>query len=356
MHKTTLALGADIKSRFCILKGGKVTFSREFGNLADLENFDKFKKAVLRNKTNLNVVAYDLHPEYFSTRIAEYLKAKKKIAIQHHHAHIASALFSRNIKKPVIGVAFDGTGYGTDGNIWGGEFMVVESAHFKRIAHFEYLGMPGGEIAVKQPWRMAFSLIYSYLGKNALKDLEFLKLWQEKDKEVLIKMLKNNINCPLTSSVGRLFDAVSSILGICHKVSHEAEAAIKLEKIATRSLETGYYEFDILENDKIWVISHKNLVKGLLQDIKNDLPKEGIAKKFHSSLANLISKVVDRISRAYNLKDVVLSGGVFANKLLFNQTKEKLANSGYNLIINNEVPVNDLSICLGQAYIASHSK
>ncbi|MFH1621589.1 MAG: hypothetical protein ABIA97_00510 [Candidatus Omnitrophota bacterium] len=352
-NKIILALGADIKSRYCIVRNNDLFISQDFGNLEDFDNFKQYKKAVLKTKTNFDVVVHDLHPGYFSTGLAESLKAKKKLAIQHHHAHIAAVLYSQKIDAPVIGIAFDGTGYGSDGNIWGGEFLLVKNSEFKRVAHFKYLAMPGGELAVKQPWRMAFSLIYNYLGDNALRDFDFLNYCLKKDRAILIKMLENNINCPLTSSVGRLFDAVSSILGVCHKIDYEAQAAIELEKLASKSNTTSRYELEILEKEESLLISPCKLVSGMILDLKNNLPKQDIAKKFHNSLTTATIRVINRISSDYNLRDVVLSGGVFANKLLLNSIKEKLIDSGYNLILDEKIPINDLSICLGQAYIAS---
>lgn len=352
-----LALGADIKSRYCVYRNNKITLSKDFGNLEDLDNFKQFKKSVLKTSSSFDVVAFDSHPGYFSSGLADQFKAKKRISVQHHHAHIASILSTGKISDPVIGVAFDGTGYGTDDNMWGGEFMVADRLNFKRIAHFKYLRMPGAELAVKEPWRMAFSLVYDYLGEEIFnQDLGFLKLYPKKYYSVLIKMLKHNINSPLTSSVGRLFDVVSSILGVCHKISYEAQAAIKLEQLASRSHDSSYYDLDILEEEGLWVISHNKLIRGILSDLNSDLPKEDIARKFHNSLMLLSVKVVNRIRHVHNINDVVLTGGVFANKLLFNLLTQKLSDSGYNLITQKDIPINDLGICLGQAYIASNSK
>ena len=355
-NRTILALGADIKSRYCIFKNNRLSLSEGFGNLDNPDNFTKFKKSISKVKLNPEVVAFDMHPAYFSTQFAESFIGRK-IPVQHHHAHIASILATNKISKPVIGVAFDGTGYGSDGNIWGGEFMVVDRIGFRRVAHFKYLRMPGGEIAVREPQRMAFSITYGCLGDRIFKEeLDFLKIKPKSYYDILIKMCKQNINSPLTSSVGRLFDAVSSILGICHKIKFEAEAAIKLEKLASRSSEKGWYEFDIFQKDKTWIIGYNKLVKGILCDIKKGIPKQDIARKFHNSLVEIIIKAIDKISHKYRLKDVVLSGGVFQNKLLFDSALHKLRDCGYNLIYNKDVPLNDLGICLGQAYVASNSK
>jgi hydrogenase maturation protein HypF len=356
-NKTIIALGADIKSRFCIFNKGKLILSEEFGDLSNSDNFDRFKRVLLKAKVNPDIVAFDMHPGYFSSQATNLFATRNKITVQHHHAHIASEMFSRDLKKAVIGVAFDGTGFGSDGNLWGGEFMIVDKTGFKRLAHFKYLKMPGGESAVKEPWRMAFSILYDCLGKDMFKlELECLKVRPKKEYDILFRMLERNINSPLTSSAGRLFDAISSILGACHKVDFEAQAAIKLEKLAHTSKEKGSYELDILKQDNTFIIGYNKLIKKILRDIKDNLPSEDIARKFHNSLAEIIYKVVDKISSAYNLKDVVLSGGVFQNKILLSSTIEKLKEKGYNLIHSSDVPVNDLGICIGQVYVALNSK
>jgi hydrogenase maturation protein HypF len=348
-----LALGADIKSRFCVLKNNELVLSKDCGNLEDLNNFTQFKKAVLKNSSDCDIIAHDLHPAYFSSRLADSLKAKKKIAVQHHHAHIASALFNKGIRKPVIGVAFDGTGYGTDGNIWGGEFMVVDGGSFKRVAHFKYLRMPGAELVIKEPWKMAFSLVFDCIGDKIFKQkLEITDLKSNDYNNILVKMIKRGLNSPLTSSVGRLFDAVSSLVGACHYVNFEAEAAIKLEKLATQSDEKGFYKFDIKKHSNNWIIGYNKFVKSILGDIKNKVPKADIARKFHNSLANLTIQIITNLSKSYKINDVVLSGGVFQNKILFNSVVERIKENGFNLIYNPNLPVNDLSICLGQAYVA----
>ncbi|MDD5617904.1 MAG: hypothetical protein PHG69_02315 [Candidatus Omnitrophica bacterium] len=356
-NKTIIALGADIKARFCVFQNNKLVLSQEFGDLSNLSNFNDFKNAILKLKVNPDIVAFDMHPGYLSSHAGDLFNVNNKIAVQHHHAHISSALFNQNFRKPVIGVAFDGTGYGSDGNLWGGEFLLVDKTGFKRAAHFKYLKMPGAEAAIKEPWRMAFSLLYDFMGKSVYKlNLECLKLKPGKDYEILNKMMDKNINCPLTSSAGRLFDAVSSILGICHKANFEAEAAIKLEKEAIKSKEKSFYEFDILENDNCFVIGYNKLLKNMLNDIKNKLPGEDIARKFHNSLAEAIIKMANKIGKVYNIYDLVLSGGVFQNKLLFDAAVKKLKDNGYNIICDKNIPLNDLSICIGQVNVALNSK
>ena len=193
---------SDIKSRFCILKDGELKLSRDFGDLSDLNNFHRFKRAVSKIKTQPDIISFDMHPDYFSSQAADLFNGVKKVAVQHHHAHVAALLPDNDIKKPVIGVAFDGTGFGSDGNLWGGEFMIADKAGFKRAVHFKYLRMPGGEVAVREPWRMAFSLLYDCLGKDVFKlDLECLKIKPRKDYDILVKMLEKKINSDRKSVV-----------------------------------------------------------------------------------------------------------------------------------------------------------
>jgi len=356
-NNTIIALGADIKSRFCLLKKGDLSISQEFGDLSDADNFNKFRDAILKLNVRPDIVAFDMHPGYFSAKAAELFDGANKIGVQHHYAHIASFMFGNSLKKPVIGVIFDGTGFGSDGNLWGGEFMVADKTGFKRKAHLKYLRMPGAEAAVREPWRMAFSLLYECFGKSALKlNLDCLKIKPKKDYGILIKMMDKNINSPLTSGAGRLFDAVSSILGICHKADFEAQAAIALEKIASRSETTGFYEMDILKGDDCFIIGYNKLVKGILGDMVKGLAKEDIARKFHNSLAEAIINVIEKLQKAYNIKDIALSGGVFQNKLLFEAAAKRLSGCGYNLVNKKGIPLNDLGVCIGQAYAAMNTR
>jgi len=348
-----LATGADIKSRFCVFKDGEIFVSQAFGNLENPDNFRRFKDEFFSKKIKPDIVAYDLHPAYFSSRFAIDLKAPKDIAVQHHHAHIASMMFEKNIKHKVIGVAFDGTGYGSDGNFWGGEFLCVDAGGFRRIAHFDYMKLPGGEAAITEPWRIAFSILYSFFGEEVFKeDLWLLRILSRKNYRIIIKMLENNINTILTSSVGRLFDAVSSILWICKKINFEAQLAIKLEKAATKNRDNEAYDFDIIEKSKLFIIGYKNLFRGIILDLKKSVSKEVIARRFHNSLANLIDTMLKKIYEREKVKDVILSGGVFQNRLLYGLVEKKIKESGFNLLGSQKMPVNDLGICYGQLYVA----
>lgn len=351
-----LGMGADVKSRFCLWENRTLHFSKEFGNLDLAENFSKFKSAVAKIAKHCDTLAFDMHPGYHSSRYAQSMTGKKKIPVQHHHAHIASMLWGRRIKKPVIGIAFDGTGYGSDAAIWGGEFLAVGEKGFRRLAHFQYLTMPGAERAIQEPWRMALSLLFDTLGEKMFDyDFGLFGFASKESQRILVRMIRQNINAPLTSSAGRLFDAVASLLDVCHTIRYEAQAAVALEKLAAQSNDTGWYDFEVKTKAWPYTIAYNHFVRALIKDMRRGVPTHDMARKFHNSLARLIIEVAKKIRAAYRLNDVALSGGVFSNALLRELTKKKLIDAGFNLIYNKESLVNDLGICTGQVYVALHS-
>jgi hydrogenase maturation protein HypF len=350
---TTLALGADIKNRFLLARGRELYFGPCLSDLSDARNYEVFTKEVRKavKRTRPDIVACDLHPGYFSTRLAEEYKPLAKghgpRLVQHHHAHIASVMFEHGLKGPVVGVAFDGTGYGTDGNIWGGEFLVVDRKGFKRAAHLKYWKMPGGDKVVAEPWRMVLSI----LGE---KGSSILKSVPKKDNELVMAMLKRDINSPLTSSAGRLFDAASALLGLCLYAEVEAEGPVKLELACDEQVK-GSYEFRISPEDGCDIIDTKGLFAGMAADLKKGRRKEEIAAKFHNSMREIIVKTVKKISRKTGIKDVALSGGVFQNRFLASRTTEALARAGFKVVTNKISAVNDLNIALGQYYVSGYS-
>jgi len=345
-RKTILALGADIKNRFLISNGEHFHFGPDIGNLSDAGNFAIFRKEIEKSikRYRPRIIAHDLHPGYFSTKFArKYSHNNTQKAVQHHYAHIASVMQEYRLKKPVIGVSFDGTGLGTDGNIWGGEFLIVEKNDFKRKAHLKYEKMPGGDKVVSEPWRMALSI----LGKEAM---PFLKSVKTKYKDIVFEMAKKDLNSPLTSSAGRLFDACAALLGICEYASYEAEGPIKLEAMCEKNIKDTY-SFPTSKVNGVYVIDTKPLLSGAAWDLKKGKKKSLIASKFHNSVATIIQKTVKRLSKDYGIKDIALSGGVFQNRYLNKKVFEELS-SKFNVFINMKTPVNDLNISLGQYYVS----
>jgi len=350
-NKTILALGADIKNKFLISKGEDFFFGPEIGDLSVAENYELFKKETLKlaKKKKPHTVTYDLHPGYFSSAYArEEFSSSHLEPVQHHHAHIASVMSEHELKRPVIGVSFDGTGYGTDGNSWGGEFLKVNTRGFERLAHLKYRMMPGADMVVREPWRMALSI----LGKKALL---FLVGVRKEDINIALLMMSKGINSPLTSSAGRLFDACSALMGICRYASHEAEGPIKLEALCDEGIEEGY-DFSIEKESGSYIIDTDGIFLGILSDLKKKKKPSFIATKFHNSMANVIMKTVNRLSKELSLKDVVLSGGVFQNAFLKRKTIKKLSGIGVRAYMNEKMPANDFNIALGQYYVSSNTR
>lgn len=308
------------------------------------------------------MVAHDLHPDYLSTRFAcEFVHSSagekvfpvngglKRTAVQHHHAHIASCMAEKGIDEEVFGVAFDGTGYGNDGMTWGGELMACDLTDHTRIAHFEYLPQPGGDKAAEQPWRMALSYLYRTFGR----DLHRLGLgctegWGKRDVEGICFMIDRDINAPLTSSAGRLFDAVAAITGLCQVNSFEAEAAMKLES-AVDPGETRSYGFAVSGNS----ISFVPMIREIVKDLSDRESVGRIAAKFHNTLARVVVSQAERGRMERKLGKVVLSGGTFQNKYLCETTVQWLRERDFEVYINRLVPPNDGGIALGQAVIAA---
>ena len=346
-----LALGSDVKSRFLFAKGAQHFFGPDIGDLGTLKNLSLFKKAVFKQikGCKVDMIAYDLHPHYFSSRLRFELAERTNAAlcgVQHHHAHIASVLAERGGKESVVGISCDGTGYGLDAHMWGGEFFVVKDLSFRRVAHFKYRKMPGGEKVIYEPWRMALSVY----GKKAY---SVLKGVPKKEMEIVTSMMAKNINSPLSSSVGRIFDAAAALLGVCRYATHEAEGPIKLQALCQEGINKRY-EFSFLKENGCCVIDTDPLFKGMVKDLRAGESLQTIATKFHNSIAETIIRTVQRLSREHSLKKVILSGGVFQNDYLTGRVTDGLLSLGCTVLTNASSPVHDLNISLGQWYMAYH--
>jgi hydrogenase maturation protein HypF len=349
-----LALGAEQKNSFCIGKEIQAIMSQYIGDLKNLPTYDFFVESIERFSTLFRFrprfIACDMHPDYLSTRHAELLEKKLEIPlfrIQHHHAHIASCMAENNIDEKVIGVSMDGTGYGTDGNIWGGEFLVADLYEFSRFTHFDYIPMPGGNNAVNEPWRMAFSYMYKYFGDEFdFASCAFLKSIGKDQIDLVKSMVINNINSPLTSGAGRLFDAVSAILGLCSVSTFDSEAPMRLESVIDCRIK-GYYPFNFNG-----VISFADTFNAIIEEMKNN-DISVISAKFHNTIAQVILAVSIKIREENSINKVVLSGGVFQNKYLLERSTLLLTEKEFEVFTNHLVPVNDGGVSLGQLLIAS---
>jgi hydrogenase maturation protein HypF len=307
-------------------------------------------------------VAYDLHPEYLSTKYALDLDDVDLIGVQHHHAHIASCLADNGAEGPVIGVAFDGTGYGTDGTIWGGEFLIADLARFLRAGHLAQVPLPGGAAAIRQPWRMAAAYLDAagsgLGGLGGLSGLAGLDVARRNaDRwDTVTAMARRRVNAPLTSSAGRLFDAVAALLGVRDEITYEGQAAIELEQLADPG-ETGTYRAGIesapVEAGEPFLVRGQDLVAAAVDDLAIGVPAERVAARFHNGVAALIEDGCVLLREQHALSTVALSGGVFQNLLLLRRTAARLENSGFTVLTHSRVPCNDGGISLGQAVVAA---
>ncbi|MFH1102196.1 MAG: carbamoyltransferase HypF [Pseudomonadota bacterium] len=356
-YPSVLACGAELKNTICLTKGDKAFLSQHIGDLENLATYDFLSMTADHMKRILDIrpdiIACDLHPDYLSTRYAETVSSgKKKIAIQHHHAHIAGCMAENRIAGPVIGLSFDGTGYGTDGAIWGGEVLMVEERQFTRIAHLGYVPMPGGEAVVKEPWRMAVSYLFNAMGDDFRNRPVPMVEEMDSDKTtVLVEMIKKKVNSPMTSSLGRLFDGVASILGLRHKVHYEGQAAMELEMAAGKG-RGGIYDYEWGSGDP-YIIQTGPIIRGVVRDLEEGLAPSGISDKFHATIIRLFSHLCGEISKKTGIKQVVLSGGVFQNAILLEGFMALLMQNGFDVYTHSQVPANDGGISLGQAVVAA---
>jgi len=401
--KPILALGGELKANFCIAKNNFLFFSNSFGDLEDPRNLEMFEKGLRNSLKSLKaipkIIAYDLHPEYLSSKLARELGPRDTthIGVQHHHAHIASCMFDNNIYGKVIGICFDGTGFGLDGNLWGAEFLMADFSSFKRVAHLEYIPLVGGAKAIEEPYRVAFAWLYKiYKDKLFKLNIDFVKRLDKANCQVFKQMLKNNFNCPLSSSIGRLFDSISSLLGLADISHFEAEPAMKLEKIAdlatraplrrslsrlaprcleskrsaprrAKSRDSGQashpawpagrqvagYSYKINLDNGIYIIDPKPMFKDIIKDLGKKVSVNEIALKFHYAVIGMMKDTCRLIRRKTRLNTVVLSGGVFQNQILREGAIKILEKEGFKVFSHAKFSTTDASISLGQALIAN---
>jgi hydrogenase maturation protein HypF len=357
--KQVLACGPHLKNTFCLTRDNYAFISQHIGDLENAETLASFEEGIEHFERLFRVepeaVAYDLHPEYLSTRYALGLKRDRSrrlrfFPVQHHHAHIASCMAENGLLGPVIGVALDGTGYGEDGQVWGGEFLIADYREFRRAAHLRYAPLPGGEAAIRKPYRMALSYI-SFLPKRLVADLALLKRVSPVETAVVQKQVEGMLNSPLTSSMGRLFDAVSSLLGICDAVTYEGQAAVELE-MASEEPVSEAYPWPIGDGRLPLAVDWSYPLESVISDLEGGVPVPVISARFHNSVAEMIAGTCSLLRDKTGLNQVILSGGVFQNILLLGRTLKQLRQHGFEPFIHHQVPCNDGGISLGQAMVA----
>jgi len=353
-----LACGAELKNTFCLARAGHAFISHHIGDLENAETLRSFTEGIEHFKRLFDlrpeVVAYDLHPEYLSTKYAlaltRHADSPLLVGVQHHHAHIASCLADNQVEGEVIGVAMDGLGFGSDGRFWGGEFFVADFTRAERIAHLDYIPMPGGVKAIREPWRMAAVYLHRAMGDDFLNlNLPFVNNLDRSAWATLRRMAVTGVNSPETSSMGRLFDAVAGLLGLRNAVNYEGQAAIELETIADRSV-TGAYEFEIADGG---VIKADAVIRRAVDDLLDGRPVGEVSAKFHFAVVHLIVSVARDTRDRQRLNRIALSGGVFQNMFLLERAHRMLAADGFEVFTHSRVPANDGGISLGQAAVAN---
>jgi hydrogenase maturation protein HypF len=349
-----LACGSSLKNTFCVTRGSQAFVSHHVGDLDDYSTLRSFIDGIA-HLTNLldvepRVLAHDLHPDYPSTRYAMDRPDARLVPVQHHHAHIASCLADNGEHGPVIGVAFDGVGLGTDGTAWGGEFLVADLTGFTRAAHLAPVAMPGGDAAARQPWRMAAAHLHTAYDGQPPADLDVVRRQGRRWGQVLAAA-QAGVNAPLTSSAGRLFDAVSALLGVRDEVTYEGQAAIDLEHAADPD-ETGSYLLPV-SDDPVATVQVAHLVRSVTEDLLRGTAVPVLAARFHNALADMVLDVCSRLRDRHGLGTVALSGGVFQNALLLGRCLDLLEAGGFRVLTHRQVPPNDGGLSLGQAAVAA---
>jgi hydrogenase maturation protein HypF len=396
--KQVLGCGAEEKNTFCLTRENYAFLSQHIGDMENIETLEHFDSTISLYKRLFRIepkiIAHDLHPDYLATKYAQELERSfanaqdsvglKLIPVQHHHAHIVSCMVDNKVESPVIGVAFDGTGMGADGHIWGGEFLVADYRGFHRKGHLEYLPLPGGAAAIKRPYRTAIGYILSLLGEDALnaviasaaKQSQLASIGQvtEVEVEVIKHQIERGINSPLTSSMGRLFDAISALIGIRGEIDYEGQAAVELEMAAyachceerDSSLTLGTssaipdnkerYPYHIIEDKGMKIVKLGDLLSAVIEDLQQGLSQGEISAKFHNTIALMINEMCHLIANETGINQVALSGGVFQNRLLPKKTADLLQSNGFQVFTHRQVPTNDGGISLGQAVIANFAE
>ena len=356
-----LACGAELKNTVCLTRGRQAFVSQHIGDLENRATDDFFRLTIGHLKRILDIrpqaVACDLHPDYLSTRYARETTDLPVVEVQHHHAHIAACMAENKADAPVIGLAFDGTGLGTDGTIWGGEVLVADYQQFTRAAHLQAVPMPGSAAAIREPWRMALAHLMATVDDiSDIKDLPVSRFADDQQIQITRQMIEKNINCPLTSSLGRLFDAVAAMVGLRGQVAFEGQAAMELEAMAD-DRETAAYDFawDETGNGAI-VIPCPLLIRAVIRDLRDGRSPATISARFHNTLVALFDALCRQLRDRTGIDQVALSGGVFQNDRLLSGLCKALEKSGFHVLTHRLVPANDGGISLGQAVIAATNR
>ena len=355
----TLSVGGELKNTICLLRGREAFLSQHIGDLENVEAYKFFQEAIDHLQRILeirpSIVAYDLHPDYFATRWARKQEGVRAVGVQHHHAHIASCMAENHLEGRVIGFALDGTGYGTDGHIWGGEVLLTDYLDFERAAQLAYVPLPGGAAAIREPWRMAVSHLRASFGPDLLKlPIPFFRQIPQRKVVTVLHMMDRQVNSPLTSSCGRLFDAVAALIDLRHEVNYEAQAAIELEMCRDAAAAGQPYPFGLSETGELLQIDSKPLFRAIVKDLLRGAAVGEISQRFHDGLVEVLATVARILRKRTSLNTVCLSGGTFQNGCLADGLEHQLQSEGFEVYTHSQVPAGDGGISLGQAVVAAH--
>ena len=350
-----LGTGAELKNTICLYKGQNAFLSQHLGDLENYETLAYFQGTIHHLERILEIqpqaVAFDYHPGYLSTQYALGREGLEKIPVQHHHAHLCSVMAEHQLEGDCLGIICDGTGYGMDGKIWGCEFLVGDYLDFHRFGHLKYIPLPGGQVSIKKPYRMALSYLYAIFGES-LDELSFCQRFPAEEVRVVKRLLESGFNSPMVSSMGRLFDAVSSLLQIRDEITFEGQAALALE-MAVEEGWNGHYEYGLQREPEGTIIDPIPLISGIIKDLQEGVSAARIATSFHNTAAHFLLEVAERMAKETSLNRVILSGGVFQNVYLLERLRKGLMKAGLTPIFHQRVPPNDGGIALGQVAIAN---
>ncbi len=363
--KAVLALGAELKGNYCLVKKNLARLHYGFEDLKTPRDYNKYKASIKNSlkvlKFKPQIIAHDLNPQFLSSRLAQELKKEifkksKILPVQHHYAHVVNGIAACKLdnRREVIGVACDGTGLGDDQRVWGFEFFICNLKKYTRVGHLDYIYLPGADMAVKEPWRVAVALLYkAYKDKIFTLNIPWLKK-KKYEIGILLQMMKKGINSPLASSGGRLFDGVAALIGIHQQVEFQAQAAIALEKYARRVIdkEKQCYPFRIKRKKGTFVVDPDLMVRSIVKDLLKSSKKEIIAARFHNTFSQMIIDMCIKIRQVSSINNLVLSGGVFFNKIVRKKVQEGLAEKGFHVHYPPDILLGDSGLSLGQAVIA----
>jgi len=344
-----LAVGGELKNTVCLLRNNRAFVSQHIGDLENLDAYNFFRMTIDHLQkvfdTKPDLIVHDLHPRYLSTQWAKEQESIQLLGVQHHHAHLAAVMAEHGIEDQVLGIIMDGTGYSNDGTIWGGEILLGDFSGYQRVAAFEPMLLPGGDAAIRAPWRTAVSYMHQSFGE--LPKLPFLS---EHDYKPIVEMVEKNVSCFTTSSCGRLFDAVAAMGGGRQTINYEGQAAIELMQLSD-NIDVDLFDYGFRRQDKVELMLVKPIVRSVVRAIQSGSELSEIGSRFHRTLCKMLSTMVKQLRREHNINTIVISGGVFQNQILFESLVKELEINKFTVFSHEKVPSNDGGIALGQALI-----